>query len=273
LSHLELSRILADFPSLCTLDLKYGARKLGMDYDKALFGMQVHDAHSLAHLFAKTRTLTKVILSENLLSDETVGLLVEGLIRNHTVTSLDLSHNKIGDVGAKKLCSLLESHGVLTDLHLGDNFVRVEGARAIATALSTNSVLLSLSLRLNPLGDDGGARLLRDGIMRNNSLTHLDLSAAGLDVMSAESLVHCVTANSVLTTLDLSSNAVAGPDGGRELLRALKTRATITALDLRNNVLVDEVSRELKTLLSGRAHERKEAALKAFQAGEWDEAL
>lgn len=272
LSHLDMCRILAEFQSLTTLEIKYGARKLGMDYDKALFGMQSSDALSLAKLFSRHKTLSRVVLSENLLSDDIVSTLVAGLVRNVTITHLDLSHNKISDAGAKKLCQLLESHGVLTCLNLGDNFIHKDGARDIAAALANNSVLASLSLRLNPLGDDGGARILRDGLLRNSSVTSLDLSSCGLDVTSGEALSQLLEVNTTLTTIDVSCNEVA-INGGRDILRALQNRPNITSLDIRKNAIADDVARDLKVLLTGRSHELRDTRLKAFQTGGWDDAL
>lgn len=99
-------------------------------------------------------------LSENLITDELVNLLVigeqsgTGLFQNNTITYLglcvrfspclslclclcaDLSHNKIGDKGAARLAELLADQLVLTHLDLGHNAIRGEGATAIATALA-----------------------------------------------------------------------------------------------------------------------------------------
>lgn len=84
LSHLDLSDILIEFPNLSTLTLKYGARKLGMDYDKSLFGMQLKDAMYLSKFLGKTNTLNRLTLTENLLNDESIHILSSGTHKQHS---------------------------------------------------------------------------------------------------------------------------------------------------------------------------------------------
>ena len=50
----------------------------------------------MSKFIQKTRTLTTLCLTENLLTDESIHVLSGGLAHNDTITSLDLSHNKIG---------------------------------------------------------------------------------------------------------------------------------------------------------------------------------
>lgn len=108
-SHIDLSDVLQDFPNIGILDLKYGAHRLGMDYDKSLFGMTLQDAVSLSKLLSQTRTIHKLTLTENLLNNDLIHILCTGLQANMTLTYLDVSHNRIGDAGVKRMCEWLSN--------------------------------------------------------------------------------------------------------------------------------------------------------------------
>lgn len=59
-SHLDLSELLFDVPNLTLLDVRYGRKKLGMDFDKTMFGIGLGDAMGLAKLILRTKTLNKI---------------------------------------------------------------------------------------------------------------------------------------------------------------------------------------------------------------------
>lgn len=44
-----LSCLLQNVPTLCNLDMTYGVKQIGMDYERSLFGMKLHDVRSLAN--------------------------------------------------------------------------------------------------------------------------------------------------------------------------------------------------------------------------------
>jgi hypothetical protein len=45
------------------MDITYGVKKIGMNYERMLFGMKISDATSLAKVFEQTDTLATVVLS------------------------------------------------------------------------------------------------------------------------------------------------------------------------------------------------------------------
>lgn len=272
LSHVDVAQIMNEFPYLSTLKLTYGARKLGMDYSKALFGMQHPDAMNLAKFLHKTKSLTTVILRENLLNDESIQILVSGLRQNWTVTTLDLSQNKIGPMGAKRLCALLEKNRCLTDLNLAGNNINEDGARALGAAIASSNSLLTLSLRLNPLGDLGGQHII-EGTEFNTSLRTLDLGACDLQARSTAALGSLLLRNNTLTTIDVTSNEIAG-DGAQVILHALnKFNTKLIRLDLRRNPIAKTVGcKEIQLVLKKRLAESKRARRKLYQNG-WDEAM
>jgi hypothetical protein len=182
-SHLELYELCSLLPNLNKLDIVYGIKKVGMNYERMLFGMKISDATSLAKIFDSTETLTTVILSGNLIDDDLLRMLMTGLIKNNTITHLDVSHNRITNHGARLLSKLLGENSVLTTLNLADNQIHAEGGRYLARGLRENDSLLQLNIRLNRLTDEGSSLLL-EGLRDNLSLTDLNIgsNAAGAQV-------------------------------------------------------------------------------------------
>jgi hypothetical protein len=177
-SHCGLSEICTPdlLPNLTRLDITYGVNKIGMNYERMLFGMKISDATSLAKVFEMTPTLTTLVLTGNMIDDDLLRIMMTGLIKNHTITSLDMSHNKITNHGARLLSKLLGENSVVTSLNLADNQIHAEGGRYLARGLRENDSLLRLNLRLNRLMDDG-CRLLLEGLQDNICLTDLNISS------------------------------------------------------------------------------------------------
>jgi hypothetical protein len=182
-SHLDLCDLCSLLPNLMKLNITYGVNKIGMNYERMLFGMKISDATYCAKLIEITNILTTLILSNNMIDDDLLRVLTTGLIKNNTITYLDLSHNKITNHGARLLSKLLGENSVLTSLNVSDNHIHTEGGRYFARGLRENDALLELNLRLNHLGDDG-CRLLLEGIQDNLTLCNLNLSSnyAGIQV-------------------------------------------------------------------------------------------
>jgi hypothetical protein len=179
-SHLDLSELLSPalMPNLTKIDITYGVNKIGMNYERMLFGMKISDATSLAKSFFRAETLTTVIMTGNMIDDDLLRMLMTGLIKSNSITHLDVSHNKITKHGTRLLAKLLGENSVLTTLNLADNQIDSEGGRYLARGLRQNDALLDLNLRLNRLADDG-CRLLLEGLQDNVSLLNLNIASNG----------------------------------------------------------------------------------------------
>ncbi|CAN0360767.1 unnamed protein product, partial [Phaeothamnion confervicola] len=121
LGHPDMQAIVAVLPNLAILDLTYGVKRIGMQYERMLFGMKISDAASLAKGLQVASCLTTLILQCNLIDDDLVRMLMTGLVRNATITSLDVSHNRITNHGARLLAKLLNDKCVLASLSLADH--------------------------------------------------------------------------------------------------------------------------------------------------------
>ncbi|KAF4666868.1 T-complex-associated testis-expressed protein 1 [Perkinsus chesapeaki] len=222
-SHLDLSLLIARLPCLSSLKVSFGRRrKLGMQYDRALFGMKLEDAINLSRGVKLTQTLHKLALPHNLIDDELIKasirapiddvafpfiILVAGLQNCHFLTELDLSHNRICDRGARKISSLLSPSNEirLSKLSLADNNIHANGAMHIGRHLPDNDSLQDLSLRLNRCEDNGASHILQN-LMPNSTLRSLDLSSNDITIQTLPYLTSCLAENGTLASLNLSAN-------------------------------------------------------------------
>lgn len=240
LSHPDMQAVCACLPNLTCLDVTYGVRSIGMQYERMLFGMKISDAGSLAKTIQGATCLTTAILQCNLIDDDLLRMLMTGLIKNTTITHLDVSHNKITNHGARLLSKLLSEKSVLTALNLADNQIHAEGGRYLGRALRSNDSLEILNLRLNRLTDEGG-RMLLEGLRDNTALSCLNLSGNSIASDSCSTLgILLQQPSQKLAVLDLSCNELQVEDL-RLLKAAIETNTTITCLDLRMNDIAGDM--------------------------------
>ncbi|GBG89086.1 hypothetical protein CBR_g48796 [Chara braunii] len=268
-SHLDLS-VVIDICSLqlSSLALTYGLANVGMDFDRSLFGMKVSDCRSLASALTRAECLTHLDLSNNLLDDDKVRVIVAGIYEKRTVTHLDLSHNHVTERGMRALTKILDAQrSTLAFLNLFDNFIHSEGARTLAKVLPANSSLLSLNLALNRISDDGASKLF-DSLVQNKCLERLSLNSNLLSAHSAFPLKNLLLSNSSgLIFLDISCNAEIGSDGGEVIREGLDTNTTMRVLDARQcnigQIFESSIDEVLRTrydaliwtaLLNGKVH-------------------
>ena len=234
LSHLDLEIVFSRLPNLASLELTYGVKKIGMKYDRALFGIKISDAMSLAKCVRATETLTTLVLPCNLIDDDLMRMLMTGLIRNQTITHLDLSHNNITNYGVRLLSKLMGPKSVLMFLNLAGNQVHADGGKYLGRALKRNDSLTELNLRLNRLEDDGG-RMLLEGARHSHSLTALNLSCNSLASASGDALAVALSSETLpLANIDLSGNTL-DDRTAQVIAEALRDNTTVTALDMRAN--------------------------------------
>ena len=207
LSHINLKILFNNLPNLVSLNLTYGANKLGMAYERSLFGMKPSDAMSLANSIASSAMLVSLTLKSNLINDELLSTLACGLEENNTIVHVDLSHNEIANKGARILARLLSREdSCITSLVLCDNQIHADGGKYFGRALKVNGTLQELDLRLNRLSDEGGA-LLFDGLIANKSLSSLNVSCNCLGASTAKKCIEYLKADEcALAFLDVTAN-------------------------------------------------------------------
>mmetsp|Transcript_29026 Transcript_29026/g.76562 ORF Transcript_29026/g.76562 Transcript_29026/m.76562 type:complete len:495 (-) Transcript_29026:61-1545(-) len=204
-SHMDLSFLFDTLCALCIFSITYGSRRLGMDYERASFGMKTADAQSLSRNVRVSQTLVSLSLPCNMIDDELVKVLMGGLAHGYMLTHLDLSHNKIGDRGARRLATMLDQDYCLQYLDLHDNQVHANGCMHLGAHLAENVSCQVLNLRLNRCEDNGVSHLFQD-LCGNKYLKTLNIACNDLTVRSLSYLTTMMQENTTLTELDLSAN-------------------------------------------------------------------
>ena len=122
------------------------------------------------------KTITKLKLNKNQISNDGVIALAEALKDNTTITTLDIGMNYIGPSGAEALAEALKVNKTLTTLLMKDNYISDKGTVFLAEALKVNTTLTKLDISMNYIGDIGGrALLIALGEGGNKTLTSLDI--------------------------------------------------------------------------------------------------
>ncbi|KAJ3130579.1 Kinesin-associated protein 3, partial [Physocladia obscura] len=156
--HLDIGVIMSELIYLRDLKIYYGVRDCGINFSWKLFGMTLNDCISLSNSIKSTSSLETLVIQASGIDDEKVRLISIALLENKTIRKIDLSHNKIGDAGARGIAKVLSSPScILTHLDISNNQIKQSGAHSIGKALQLNSALIHLNMRMNRIGDTGGA--------------------------------------------------------------------------------------------------------------------
>ncbi|CAM9880866.1 unnamed protein product [Ectocarpus sp. 4 AP-2014] len=121
--------------------------------------------------------------------------------------------------------------------------MKISDANCLAKAIQGTQTMASLVLQGN-LIDDDLMRMLMTGLIRNSTITYLDVSHNKITNHGARLLSKLLGENSVLTTLNLADNQIHA-EGGRYIGRALRGNTSLVTLNLRLNRLTDEGGRML----------------------------
>jgi Ran GTPase-activating protein (RanGAP) involved in mRNA processing and transport len=140
-----------------------------------------------------THTLEELLLSDNVVGDEGVATLSEGLKRDdHAVSNLrrlELNWNEISDVGAGHLAQVLLENAVLKSLSLASNAIGDRGVVAIAEALPSDLALQYLNISSNQV-EDAGAKVLAQALCRPRCQVVLQWDENNLTSAGNERLNH-----------------------------------------------------------------------------------
>jgi len=275
-SHIDLSFLFDVLPALCSFSITYGNRRLGMDYERAMFGMKISDAQYLARNIRVSQTLVSLSLPCNMIDDELVKVLMGGLSYGHMLTHLDLSHNKIGDRGARRLASLLDPDYCVQTLDLSDNQIHANGCMHLGAHLAENMTCSVLNLRLNRCEDNGVSHLFQD-LCVNKYLRTLNISCNDLTVRCLPYMNSMISENATLTELDLSANPLYQVEAGDAAAGAtmnnqfgvfancLMESKTLLRVDIRQCGLPEELAEQITTTVKHRELRAKGIPVEAYE--------
>ncbi|XP_060771716.1 dynein regulatory complex subunit 5-like [Neoarius graeffei] len=230
MDHFDFQILLNKLNNLEELQLVYGVKNCGMNFQWHLFQFTIRDCQSLAEAVKSCKSLKVLRIHRSNIEDEKCRRLVSHLLDHPSLSKLDLSHNLIGDRGARAIGKLLNS-SCLKTLNLYDNWVGGQGAQALAHALPKNTSLVSLNLRLNQLGDEGG-QAIAQALLKNQTLVNLQLGANEMTEPTATAFSQVLVQNTTLRNLNLSCNKL-GVDGGKALEEGMSHNSSLLECDVR----------------------------------------
>ncbi|XP_072894774.1 NACHT, LRR and PYD domains-containing protein 3-like isoform X2 [Hemitrygon akajei] len=233
------------------------------------------DCAVLSHVIGHCDTIKHLDLEKCHIQCEGIQRLGPGL---HKCQELRLGENELGDSGVKLVSVALRNPECkIQTLWLGNVGLTDSGAEDLITALSTNPSLTGLNLSGNKLGDSVGK--LVSAALENPEckIQKLRLSDVGLTVSGAEDLASDLIKNRSLTDLDLSANNLGDPgvklvsaalrnpeckiqklwlggvclsdSGVEDLVSAIISNRLLTRLNLESNWLTDRSIPALRRLI------------------------
>lgn len=78
--------VFKNLPNLAYLTITYGAKHVGMEYERPLFGMKMSDAKIFSECIRSTTSLIYLSMPGNLIDDDLISILIKGLMLNKTIT-------------------------------------------------------------------------------------------------------------------------------------------------------------------------------------------
>lgn len=86
MSHLDMGIVFKHLPNLSYLTITYGAKHVGMEYERPLFGMKMSDAKIFSECLRSTQNLIYLSMPGNLIDDDLISILIKGLMLNKTIS-------------------------------------------------------------------------------------------------------------------------------------------------------------------------------------------
>jgi Ran GTPase-activating protein (RanGAP) involved in mRNA processing and transport len=157
---------------------------------------------------------------------------------------LSLSNCHIPDDGVAAIASAFLANNVCSDLDLSSNFVSLKTATALEEVLAVNRTLEKLNLSYNSLNEDQAICNILRGLMKNETLRHLDISWNSLCGEAFSRIIAKSIRLSKLQTLKIEHNRLSTPELTK-LAIGLKFSKTIEEVHLADNLIFDEDDRNL----------------------------
>ncbi|XP_016368745.1 leucine-rich repeat-containing protein 45 [Sinocyclocheilus rhinocerous] len=163
----------------------------------------------LGRVLQNDAVFTEILLSDCMLSEEGVKLLLNGLCSNTTVKVLDLKGNNMRGTGAEALGQLLVRNKILRRLVLEWNALGMweEGFAVFCEGLASNTSLSQLDLRNNQINHQGAAELCL-ALKRTSTLQELDLRWNNIGLLGGRSILEAMQQNRALIKLEMAGNNI-----------------------------------------------------------------
>ena len=198
----------------------------------------------IAEAIRVTKTLQKLSLRENKLSDDEVAAISYSLNSNVSLQELNLTRNNITDEGAKKIAKAIQENETLQTLNLSYNNISDDGAEAISYSLEINVSLQELNLTRNNITDEGAKKIAK-AIQVTKTLRKLNLNENQIFDDGAADIGNSLIVNKSLQELNIQGHGVHAPcvitnKGAKNLSKAIRVNTTLQKLDLSHNKISDD---------------------------------
>uniref|UniRef100_A0A673GKB4 Leucine rich repeat containing 45 n=1 Tax=Sinocyclocheilus rhinocerous TaxID=307959 RepID=A0A673GKB4_9TELE len=161
----------------------------------------------LGRVLQNDAVFTEILLSDCMLSEEGVKLLLNGLCSNTTVKVLDLKGNNMRGTGAEALGQLLVRNKILLVLEWNALGMWEEGFAVFCEGLASNTSLSQLDLRNNQINHQGAAELCL-ALKRTSTLQELDLRWNNIGLLGGRSILEAMQQNRALIKLEMAGNNI-----------------------------------------------------------------
>ncbi|MGH0189312.1 UNVERIFIED_CONTAM: hypothetical protein FKN15_034690 [Acipenser sinensis] len=177
--------------------------------DLTMQSLSVDTCAVLGRVLSNDVLFTEVVLSDCMLSEEGVKLLLYGLCSNTTVKVLDLKGNNMRAVGSEALGKLLRQNKSIRRLTLEWNALGMwgEAFSIFCEGLGSNEALKQLDLRNNQINHQGAGELAM-ALKRNTTLQELDLRWNNIGLLGGSALLESLQQNRTLLQLEMAGNNV-----------------------------------------------------------------
>ncbi|KAM9462802.1 leucine-rich repeat-containing protein 45 [Clarias gariepinus] len=171
--------------------------------------LTVESCSMLGKTLQNDTLFTEFILSDCMLSEEGIKLLLKGLCSNTTVKLLDLKGNNLRGAGAEALGKMLVRNKTLQRLVLEWNALGMweEGFSVFCEGLASNSSLIRLDLRNNQINHQGAVEIAL-ALKRNSVLRELDLRWNNIGLLGGRALLDALLQNRTLLQLEMAGNNI-----------------------------------------------------------------
>ncbi len=178
ISSLSLSPLSPLYFSLCTSCARHVLIHVEQLYDNEIDNV---GAMAIAAALQSNTTLRHLDLGGNVeISAEGARAVAAMLYCNSTLCVLDLSNTSIADAGADSLATVLQQCRTLTSLNVAFAEISPLGLAKIASMLEQNGSLTTLDVSSNGAFDAVGLRSLVTSLLRNATLSTLELNSCSL---------------------------------------------------------------------------------------------
>lgn len=151
------------------------------------------------------------------ITDNGLADLGGSLRTNAVLRTIDVRCNKLTDVGITSLARSMEENTCLRELYCGNNDFGAPSATALGSALEKNCALLVLDVSGCNLAKGNAAKMLADGLIKNECLHELSISRTHLSDDGVKDFIMAIEQNMCLEKIIFHNNPI--------------TKSTIAALN------------------------------------------